>query len=423
MSHDVINNIDLRPSHGLFTRKLDAVGLAITYYIAMTCFYTSFSITPHSIINIVIQMIFFILFFNALPVISHFFTMKHIFICFLYIFTMFVSYIMAKDQEVFHLALITIVRGCIPIFLLGMAIRDVRKLFKYIKILAIFILLFLFTSIFIFGNSNAIAFAYSQEVGYQALIPFVIFFLILIVKKNKIAIIGILLSILLILMGGARGPLLCAMLSVLMVIMCFMKIKHNKEIVLIALLIVILGISVYFYTDILNFLMLFFEKYDISTRLIKGLLNKDIVNDNSRDTLRIFTWNEAFKNPLFGTGVINDRRLIYDNLTINTNKSVYGYYAHNILLEMLMQLGLLPGSVSFVTTIVLVLKTLSGKLIDEQRMVAVVFISVGLLPLLVSYSYVTYQYFYLLIGFSLSLNSVTRFNNLSRQSIKVLRGV
>ena len=113
-----------------------------------------------------------------------------------------------------------------------------------------------------------------------------------------------------------------------------------------------------------------------------------------------YAFNYATNNVIRGTGLINDRILLYNSLSVDTNKTVFGYYCHNIFLEKLMQFGLIPGILFCGAMIYVIIKQFIIRASDDDKGIMIILLTVGLLPLLVSYSYLSYQYYYLFIAFA-----------------------
>lgn len=391
---------------GIIPGNYDSVNLAVSYYFVMLCVYTSFNSILPGIAMTMIQMLFYALTANAFFCMARSLNYKHIIFILLATIIFILSFFFARDEAVFGTVGLTLIRWCIPLFFLGSAIRDIDDLEKKMKIASIFILSFTYISTFVTRSSGNVVEAYSQDVGYQTLIPFVVFFSDYLVKKKKSNLIVVGLAFFAVLMGGARGPLLCVAVAFFLVWICLGKFDGKSVIASFIVLVILSVLLLYFYQNLLLILVQLFEKFGVSTRILTGLIGNNLADDSSRGTLRNFALNYAKQHVLLGTGIINDRKLIYDNLTINSNKTVYGYYCHNFFLENLMQFGLVPGmvvSAVWLKTIVAPMRRFNP---EKLKTVAIAMCAAGFLPLLVSYSYITYQYFFLLIGFAFSYESI-----------------
>ena len=108
-------------------------------------------------------------------------------------------------------------------------------------------------------------------------------------------------------------------------------------------------------------------------------------------------------NPVLGIGIAGDRLLI-------------GGYAHNLLLEVLVDFGLIIGSILIVTLLLLIAKNLLTKDSERYNMI-IIWISLGLVPLIVSGSYLTNTNFWILLG--LMASNVLSRNNKIRDTARV----
>ena len=405
----------LDTKRGLLPGNYDPVNIAISYYFVMLCIYTSFASIIPGIAMTMIQMMFYMLTANAIFCIGRSLNYKHITFCFLAAIALISSLFVAKDTDVFSRVGLTLVRWCFPLFFLGAAVRDIDDLKQCMRKASAVIIALTYISTFVTKSSGNVVEAYSQDVGYQTVIPFVVFFLDYLLQRRKKDLLGVVLAFFAILMSGARGPLLCAAIGFFMAWICLGKFDTKSVIATFFALIFLSTIVIVFYQDILFALIQLFNKFGISTRVLTGLAGSNIADDSSRSMLRNFALDYAKNHILFGTGIINDRKLIYDNLTINSNKTVYGYYCHNFFLENLMQFGLAPGIVICAIWVKNIVSPLRRCNPENLRIIAIIMCAAGFLPLLVSYSYITYQYFFLLAGFAFSYKNILVLHDFEEQ--------
>lgn len=405
----------LKTRGGLLPGDYEPVNIAISYYCVMLCIYTSFASIIPGIAMTMIQMMFYMLTANAIFCIGRSLNYKHITFCFLAAIALIISLFVANDTDVFSRVGLTLIRWCFPLFFLGAAVRDVGDLKQCLRKASAVIITLTYISIFVTKSSGNVVEAYSQDVGYQSVIPFVVFFSDYLLQRKKKDLIGVLLAFFAILMSGARGPLLCAAIGFFMVWICLGKFDCKKVVVTLVTLILLSAVVIVLYQDILLALIQLFNKFGISTRVLTGLAGSNIAYDSSRSMLSNFALDYAKSHILFGTGIINDRKLIYDNLTINSNKTVFGYYCHNFFLENLMQFGLAPGIVICTVWVKNFVSPLRRCNPENVRIIAIVMCAAGFLPLLVSYSYITYQYFFLLAGFVFSYKNILILHDFEEQ--------
>ena len=143
--------------------------------------------------------------------------------------------------------------------------------------------------------------------------------------------------------------------------------------------------------------MIIFDKWNVSTRILEGLLNSNLATDNTRASLRKYALEYIQQHYLWGSGLVNDRRLIYDNFSAGV-ATAYGTYVHNFFLEIMMQIGLIPGLIISVIYVRKIIDILSKVRHNQHIKVMLVFVITGFFPLMVSRSYLSFSNFYLLTG-------------------------
>lgn len=117
------------------------------------------------------------------------------------------------------------------------------------------------------------------------------------------------------------------------------------------------------------------------------LLSKDNeYNLSGRDTIYSDVLTQIKDNPIFGIGIAGDR--------------LYSTSAHNIFLEILSGFGIILGSFIILVMFITILKGLfiKDKLVANQILV---WLSLGLIPLMVSSSYLIQFQFWILLGLTL----------------------
>ena len=385
---------------GFLFRKYDAVNLAISFFLVYTTVYTTLGGINSTIKNILLvgNYLFLLLFLNAVPCIANSFTLKSLILSFAYVFIILISYLLSSYTEIFSVSMVGLLRDCIPAFLLGMSIRNVQKLIKDLEIVAVSILFLQLLSIFVLKTNSAIIYAYSQNTGYQTLIPLSIFFFQYYAKKKRIYLLASFGSILVILMSGSRGPLLCAVLSMALIMFINLRSTPKRLLLNIIILVIIYLVWILLYSFILNWLSLRFSTVGVSTRVLDRLISSSLFEDDMRIRMRNYGISYAFVHPLWGTGVLNDRYLIYNTLVNAANSTVFGSYCHNIFVELLMQFGLIPGLCVSAALVRRVFISFSRKN-EPVKMIMCVLITLGFFPLMISRSYFTYAEFYLFVGY------------------------
>ena len=287
---------------------------------------------------------------------------------------------------------------CIPLLVAISCVKDFECLLKrlyvtgYIILIANVILLFIYNSYDILEKNN-----YSQNGGYIISLGVL---MILISQKKVIDGLAIIFGSFMAISMGARGPILVIAMG-LIIHLLFINKKNLKAILLIIVTISIITLIIFLnLNNILTAIKNFLDKIGVSSRLIDQLLNGNFIQDNSRKQLIEFSINYIKQNPIFGAGLLGDRKIIYENVgsLASSSGEAKEAYIHNIFLEFMLQYGVLVGLMASIILILNCIIPFFKKNNTEYIEVLILAICCGLIPLLVSFSYVWYAPFYFLIG-------------------------
>lgn len=392
-------------NRGLFFHFQNPANFALAFYLVhITVYDTLRNVNPvFSLVATLGNYFFLILVINCLSVIRRSFTKSALICVVIFALVSVISIMVAQNDEIHLTVLSYFFRFGLPCFLLGLSIWDTDDLINKLEVASGLILLCIGLSIFVFKSNSILSSAYSQDMGYEALVPFVIFTGILLKKRTTHSIVGTIASIIFVVMSGARGPLLCLLLScvVLFLIYAQMNIKKLFAVAIIGgLCAVIVFIN---YQSIMQWLIPIFDSFGVSTRILYGLLNKDLSDDVMRGRLRSFAWEYAKNHIIGGTGFVNDRQLIYESLLVGVAQGASGTYVHNFFLELMMQFGLVPGFIISILFSVKIIRSFSRKYSFTAKLFLAALLSVAFWPLMISRSYLNVAYFYLLVGYLLGM--------------------
>lgn len=177
--------------------------------------------------------------------------------------------------------------------------------------------------------------SYSVTFGYEVLIFALVFLYSALTEKRLSDIIAAVADIVMILIGGSRGPILFIGLFFILFILGGGNDTGRKwlKLVLVALA---AGLIYVFYVPLMQAAMRVLDHFHVSSRFIKMMLNGTITSDSNRMTI----WKAAMRmirdNP-FGYGAMGSRHVIY--------KYVYAGYPHSIILEFLIDYGVIVGGI------------------------------------------------------------------------------
>ena len=254
-----------------------------------------------------------------------------------------------------------------------------------------YIIFILMTFLFIFNYLLDLG-DYSMSLGYHLL--FVMLTLLMCLNKSKhklLDLIIVIVSFIELLIFGSRGPVIpVAIFTIFMIIRLITKIKRTElKILLISILTASSILGVIFFKDILQLFVNLLNLLNIQSRSLRLFLN-DLKYVSHRDELFVFINESIKKNWLFGTGITSDR--LITGVT----------YAHNIVLELFVDFGVIFGTMPIIIFIYFLFKAIIK---NKDKLVFIFFLlCVGLVPLFVSGSYLEQMWFWILLGVIFKLN-------------------
>lgn len=194
-----------------------------------------------------------------------------------------------------------------------------------------------------------------------------------------------------ILVGGARGPVVCIGAYLLLYII-FNGIKNKARILSIAAILTV--IIVYVSSNLITLavkLNVFLIGLGIHSRTIGKILKDDLLDSSGRDSITevLITYIKA--NPFFGHGMFGDRVITLQSLG-------RGSYAHNFIIEVLTQYGVIFGFIALGTFFLIIFGALFRRQDLLYKNLVLLFIPPGLIKLMVSGSYLQEMYFFLLLA-------------------------
>lgn len=290
----------------------------------------------------------------------------------------------------------------VPWFIVAYAARDSKLLKKYLYISALIIMISFIMNFYVFKIDIFGEYTYSQEFTYGLLPVPIIIGNSLFEKFRLFDVLIFLTSIFFIFSLGARGPLVCVVLFLIIKILLMCKFKPKKAILINFFIIsIIVPFYIYFY-EILTYLLNILQKVGLNSRTILRLIEGSFFEDNARNLLSKYSIDLIRENPLIGVGVGNDRILLGNKMgSSDIFSEAVGWYPHNLFLEILLHFGIIIGGIIILALIkILYTTTFKNKNTDDTDIICI-FIGLGLFPLLFSGSYITSPLFFSLLGFSL----------------------
>lgn len=302
-----------------------------------------------------------------------------------------------KNVEYLYRMFVPFFMMSLPTFIYTMSINDLdvfyKVMFKISSILVIYAYIFL---LFTFLGLNKET-TYTSGLSYYLLFPLIVEFDSYSRGKKIINFINTFSVLFLLLLLGARGPLLCFFVYIILKIIKIPKNAKFKELVLRFILIVTIVILIMKLKDILSFIYYIgFEYFNIKSRTIYLLIN-DITHLSGRDSIYITVFKETLNNPIIGLGLVGDRALMRD----------FGLYSHNIFLELISNFGIFIGIALSSLIIYLIISVLFLSDEDDYSL-SVVWISIGFVTYLFSGSIITGINFWIMLAVILKINYKNR---------------
>jgi hypothetical protein len=301
--------------------------------------------------------------------------------------------------------------GSIPCYILARCVKDYALLKKYLNITSIFIALATLVLIDRLRTNTLDDFNYSQKIGYFVLPAAIISVSVLYEKLNFLHLANACLSTFLIIFAGARGPVVCLILFI--ATKSILKVFFGGAIKKIAVFFTtgLFITAVYSFWDrILSELQAIVIKFGLSQRIVAGLMENVIFEDDAREALRNASLKFILDNPFWGTGIAQDRLVLAD-ITGKSPSEAIGWYSHNIFLEISMQFGLLIGIAIIIALIYFIIASLLKSKDNDLKDIICIFLAIGFFPLLFSGSYLTRALFFSFIGFCMSVWVSSRVKN------------
>lgn len=324
----------------------------------------------------------------ALPAILKRNKIKFLGIYFIWIFIFIFNYAFFNENWIYLKSIIfPLFFTGLPSFIYAYSINDWDVLMDVMKKTSnIVFIIGTLIGILVFTGNASIG-AYSMSLSYYMLLPAIMYMNNFIDNKTIKNLVFLGTSLVIITALGSRGAIMCfGAFTILKLVKGMKKITLTKALIYILLLgLLILGIVLF--NDIIEFLYNTLLKYGINSRTLKLFLG-DSIHLSGRDRIYEDVLKATLNKPLLGLGLAGDRHILGGNR---------GSYAHNIFLEILSHFGIIVGSFFIILLIYKIIKITFKKDMKIYNM-AIIWISLALIPLMVSSSYLIDFKFWIMIG-------------------------
>lgn len=211
---------------------------------------------------------------------------------------------------------------------------------------------------------------YNMSFSYACLFPMISLYR----RRKSLPVLFSLLIFIVVIAIGSRGAAI-----IFSVYFIFDVIQRNRKL-LIPLVVVLISLPA-----LLPFLIDFFDSIGLHSRTLAHFISGQMGRVDDRTPLYDAGWSSVLNSPILGVGLWGDRAMLN------------GSYIHNIIIEILMDFGLLIGGVLILFFIVsLSIKFLSLDAKHKNDMIAYTFMCIA--PLMFSNSYLIAPEFGIYVG-------------------------
>lgn len=278
---------------------------------------------------------------------------------------------------------------CLPLIFVGMII-DFDRVKKFLYWLSVATIVAFFVYTIIMGEGKEISeydWQEDMDSAYKLLPHILLVTLFMFEKPNLFNIVISILSTVLLVSLGTRGPVLFLIAYLGVYIVVFKNTKSSVRVK--AVLLAIVVFIIYNFRSFISFLQTLFRRFGMSNRIIARLLENDLTYSSGRDELYSKTFAAIEENPIMGYGYAGDRPILD------------GIYSHNIAIEFWVSFGIIVGTIALGFVVYFVLRGLFSCKNSYERGFMFLLIVCGFAKLFLSGSFLNERFFFLLLGYSI----------------------
>lgn len=286
-----------------------------------------------------------------------------------------------------------VVSSVLPMFLIGVTLyreRDKRLNGVLYSLSLLTVLCFsLYTLVFGITSEDAVR-AGSMDAAYKLLPHLCLVFGYMVKKPTFFNIAIFSLGFLILFSLGTRGAVLCLGIHAVLTLLFVRRFAHP----ILFFCSTVGFIVLLLYGGIFDLIYNFADSNGLSLRLFDKMKDGQFTSTSGRDIIAERVWKFIWVFPIGGAGLFADR------------VATGGFYAHNIILEILIEFGVFLGPILLVTILLIILRAFAAmrKMHDSEglSLLLALFCS-HFVKLFLSGSYLLESGFFMLIGFSLSV--------------------
>jgi len=293
-----------------------------------------------------------------------------------------------QNKEFFLQTILTFLLNCFLPFLFSIILKEGKYLYIYFYKLSILVSI-LITVALITNTFHSDGRAYAMGLSYAAILFFIILLDDFLKNKKKYSIIMGIPIIYIITIFGSRGAFACVGMYILVYL--YRNFRFNREILKTLFFVLFFILLFIFRNQIINIFASFLNNIGIYSRSVQLLLEGEFVSSDGRLDIYTQLINDIVNNPLAIRGV-------------NAEYNVVNIYAHNFIIEILYQFGIIIGSIINGFIIYIVIKAMNMSISHNIDSMTIIFLSVWFPYLLLSSSIWITNYFWVFLGIYLNRN-------------------
>lgn len=304
----------------------------------------------------------------------------------------------SPDMETHLTVLESVLTECFPLFLLSGCVRDCKKVQEDLLSVMTFVPYgYAFLAVAFGLGTLTEGTGYSQSDSYQMLLPAIVLASSLQNELSLKRLIPFGISLFFMFAYGARGPVACLALFIIVnILLHFEKRSRGRAVGFVAVLGVIAAAVYQYFYELLRWFQTLFAQLGFSIRTVDRLMNQSFFEDRGRNRIAEICIDRILEHPFIGIGPVNDR--IYLANQFGNGEGAVGSYPHNFFLEILMQYGVILGGMMLLLFAFLILKALRTAPNANTKDLIVILIGSYFFPLLFSGSYLDSRGFYMLVA-------------------------
>ncbi len=242
-------------------------------------------------------------------------------------------------------------------------------------------------------------------IGYMSFsynnLVFVISAFWLAIHKKNIMFWGIApVAMVILMVTGSRGALLCVLVYLLLELM----LSKNTNIAVKLLFFVIAALVFFNIEFIMGKIATVLDEYGYHSRTVEKFFEGTLQDDSGRGDILKCSWEVVLENPIFGYGMAGSMPMLFEKINGIKPIGTQGTYAHNLFMDLLMHFGIFLGGFICIWLIYHLIKAYLKSRSKKVYNILFVFASLTLPKLMITGTYLYDPEFFILLGLILNLS-------------------